>query len=79
MPHIVIKLYPGRTMEQKRAIAIPVGKALSEATGIALEHISVSIEHVEKQTWDECIRKGELVTKAEDIVIPEFTKPEDWK
>jgi len=79
VPHIIIKLWPGRTMEQKRAVCIPVGKALAEATGIDLEHISMSIEEVKQDEWDAKIRHGELVEKAAEIVIPENTKAEDWK
>lgn len=79
MPHIIIKLWPGRTMEQKRAVCIPVGIALHDATGIELSHISVSIEEVQPDEWDEKIRKGELVRRASEIVIPEGTKPEDWQ
>ncbi len=78
MPHIIIKLWPGRTMEQKRAVCVPIGKALHEATGIDLAHISVSIEEVPQEEWDGKIRKGELVEKASEIVIPEGTKAEDW-
>jgi 4-oxalocrotonate tautomerase len=78
MPHIIIKVYPGRTMAQKRALCLPVGKALSDAMGIELEHISVSIEEVERERWDEQVRNGELVERAADIVIPEHTKAEDW-
>ena len=78
MPHIVINLWPGRTKEQKRAVCIPVGKALSDAAGIDLEHISVSIHEVKPDEWDATMRNGELVKNKEDIVIPEYTKVEDW-
>ncbi len=79
MPHIVIKLWPGRTMEQKRAVCIPIGVALHEATGIELSHISVSIEEVQPEEWDGKIRNGELIQKASEIVIPEGTSAEDWQ
>ncbi len=79
MPHIVINLWPGRTSGQKRALCIPVGKALSEASGIDLEHISVSVHEVKPEEWDREIRNGELVENKDDIIIPEHTKAEDWE
>lgn len=79
MPHIIIKVYPGKDKATKEAICKPVGRALSEAMGLPLEHISVSIEEVEPDAWDAQIRKGELVKRAADIVIPENTPAEDWQ
>lgn len=79
MPHIVINLWPGRTMEQKRAVCIPVGKALAEATGIPLEDISIAIHEVKPEEWDKTIRNGQLIEAKNDVVIPEYTKSQDWE
>jgi len=64
MPHIEIKLYPGRTEEQKKACAAQVTAAVAETMGCPTTAVSVAIKEVQKddwkaQVWDEQIVKDE--------------------
>lgn len=44
MPHVVIKLYPGRTDEQKTLLAGQIVKDVAAIAGCAEKSVSVAIE-----------------------------------
>ena len=47
MPHLNLKLYPGRTEEMKENLARAIRKALAEESGVWSEDdISVSVEEI---------------------------------
>ncbi|MGC4018694.1 MAG: tautomerase family protein [Muricomes sp.] len=52
MPHISIKLYPGRTEEVKQELALKTQKFLSETMNLDPNVFSVAIEEIEKENWD---------------------------
>ena len=58
MPHLNLKLYPGRSPEMKEKLAQAVRKALAEESGVwSPEDISVSVEEIPADDF-------EAVTKA---------------
>ena len=57
MPHIAVMMYPGRDDEKKMALAKKLQDALEEALGVDRKVISVSVEYVEKEDWDENFKK----------------------
>lgn len=58
MPHLNLKLYPGRTPEMKEKLATAIRNALSEESGVwQPEDISVSVEEIAPEEF-------ESVTKA---------------
>lgn len=61
MPHIAIKMYPGRTEEVKKDIAVKTRDFLVKEMGMDAKYFSVSVEEVEKEKWQE-----EVVDKIDD-------------
>lgn len=53
MPHISIKLYPGRTEEVKQDLAEKTQAFLSETMKMEPKYFSVAIEEIEKEDWDQ--------------------------
>ena len=53
MPHISIKMYPGRSDEVKKDIAVKTRDFLVEEMGMDAKYFSVSVEEVEKEKWQE--------------------------
>lgn len=51
MPHITIQMIPGRTYDEKEAMAYGVQQFLSKTYGIDEQVISVSVEEVPKEQW----------------------------
>ncbi len=53
MPHIIVKMTPGRSPETKRRVADAVAKAVMAETGVKDEALSVSIEDIADDDWME--------------------------
>lgn len=67
MPHVVVKLYSGRSEPQKRALAQAVTKAVTSALNCGEESVSVGIEDVEPKHWSEQVYKPDIIDKSETI------------
>lgn len=70
MPHIVVKMYPGRSEEVKEDFAKKVQKLTVDELSCQPGHVSVSVEDIQPENW-----KDEVVDKIrpEDLVIePNF-------
>ena len=71
MPHITVKMYPGRGKELKQRVSDELTKALVNALGIPETAVSDSIQDVEKEKWDETVVQTEIVRNPECV----FKKP----
>lgn len=67
MPHVVVKLYPGRSAELKAALAEKVASAVIEAIGASPESVSVSVEDVPQEQWLAQVYLPEIVDKPESL------------
>ena len=63
MPHVIVKMYPGRSTEQKQALADEITRALMKVAGSSESSISVSIEDVAQADWVETVYKPEIAEK----------------
>ena len=52
MPHIAVKLWPGRSEEEKRAFARAVADDAARYLHADKAWVSVSIEEIEPEAWD---------------------------
>ena len=68
MPHIQVSLYPGRDDELKNKMAIELKNTLVEKTGIPEEAISVSIEDVEPEDFEDTIQ-GRLENEKNELFL----------
>jgi len=56
MPHVIVKLWPGRTEEQKQELANRIAKDVIETLNAPQTSVSVSIQEVqEKNGLMKCI------------------------
>lgn len=53
MPHIAITMIPGRDRETKKAFALKVQEFVCEELKLEPEFVSVSIEDIPKEAWNE--------------------------
>ena len=70
MPHVIIKMYAGRSDEQKRRIAAAVTRALMDEAGASDASISVGIEDVLPADWAETVYGPDIAGKPGTIVKP---------
>lgn len=57
MPHVAITMIPGRNQEQKMHLAEQVQTLLIQELQIDKKFISVSVEDIPKENWQESMEK----------------------
>ncbi len=67
MPHVIVKLLPGRSAQQKAKIAEEVAKAIMATANCAETAVSVGIEDVASDDWVETVYKPDIVGKSDTI------------
>ena len=51
MPHVIVKLWPGRTEKQKRQLAERISQAVTDVLDYGEESVSVAMEEVKSADW----------------------------
>ena len=67
MPHVIVKLWPGKSDKQKARLADAVTKAVMDVLGYGEESVSVAMEEIQPEDWAEKVYKPEIVGKPETI------------
>lgn len=63
MPHVSVKLWPGRTEEEKQRLADAIVEDVVRITGSSPGSVSVSIEDVPSGDWKEKVYEPEIRAK----------------
>jgi len=63
MPVVIVEMWAGRTVEQKRALAKAITKAMVEHAGARQEYLHVIIHEIPKENW---ARAGVLAVDREE-------------
>jgi len=61
MPHVIVKLYPGRSEEQKIKLADEIVKDVVAIAQCDEKSVSVSFEEIEKENWAEKVYKPDIL------------------
>ena len=61
MPHIIVKLWPGKSEEQKARLAEQIVKDMVAITGSSETSISVAIEEVTPEDWTDAVYKPDIL------------------
>ena len=68
MPHVIIKLWPGKSEEQKNRFPPErVTKDVMTVLNYGEESVSVAIEEVEATGWAEQVYKPDIVNKPDQL------------
>jgi 4-oxalocrotonate tautomerase len=67
MPHVIVKLYPGRTEEQKKRLAEQIVRDVVEIAKSAEKSVSVAIEEVHPDDWTEKVYKPDILNCAHPL------------
>jgi 4-oxalocrotonate tautomerase len=67
MPHVVVKLWPGKSEQQKIQLAEEIAKAVMTVLAYGEESVSVAIEEVEPEDWAEKVYKPDIQNKWEKL------------
>lgn len=67
MPHIVVKLWPGKSESQKQRLANAITKDVMEILNYGEESISVAMQEVKPQDWAAEVYRPEIQRNAEQL------------
>ncbi len=67
MPHIILKLYPGRSVRVKKQLAEEIVKNVAEIANCGEDAISLAIEEIEPDDWVEKVYKPDILDKADTL------------
>ncbi len=60
MPHIIVKLWPGRNEEIKSKLAKRIADTVAEELNIEMGTVSVALEEIPGEEWGEKVYKAEI-------------------
>ena len=64
MPHVIVKLWPGKSEEQKARLAEQIVKDVIAITESSETSISVAIEEVRPEHWTETVYKPDILNAS---------------
>lgn len=72
MPHVVVKLWPGRSDEIKADLAQVLAKDVAEGLKVDISDVSVAFEEVAREDWGEQVYKKEIKENRNLYVKPGY-------
>jgi 4-oxalocrotonate tautomerase len=76
MPHVIVKMYAGRSEPEKVRLAEEVAKAVQSAIGSADKSISVAIEDIAPEDWAGMVYGPDIKAKWDTVYKkPGYTLP----
>ena len=67
MPHVIVKLWPGKSEKQKQRLADAITKDVMEILHYGEESISVAMQEVKPQDWAEQVYRPEIERNIEQL------------
>lgn len=67
MPHVIVKLYPGRSEEQKVKLADKITKDVVTIAKCDEKSVSVAFEEIEKEDWAKKVYKPDILDKKNSL------------
>ncbi|MFL5240726.1 MAG: tautomerase family protein [Gemmataceae bacterium] len=67
MPHVIVKLWPGKSERQKARLAEAIAKDVMEVLDYGEESVSVAMEEIEAQNWAEQVYKPDIMNKPDQL------------
>ena len=71
MPHVIVKLWPGKSEQQKTRLVEKIAKDVMDVLKYGEDAVSVAIEEVKPEDWAEKVYKPDIVDKPDSL----FKKP----
>jgi 4-oxalocrotonate tautomerase len=67
MPHVIVKLWPGKSERQKARLAELIAKNVMDVLGYGEESVSVAMEEVAARDWAEMVYKPDIASKPDHL------------
>ena len=61
MPHVIVKLWPGKSEKQKNQLAMDITDSVMSALQYGAESVSVAFEEIEARDWAAKVYQPDIV------------------
>ena len=68
MPHVIVKLWPGKSEEQKTRLAEAITQDVMSILNYGEESVSVGFEEVSADAWRDRVYQPDIVAKDEPLL-----------
>lgn len=73
MPHIIVKLWPGKTAAQKQLLSDAIVRDVKTILGSGDDAVSVAFEDVQPEDWLSCVYEPDIQAKWNSLTkIPGY-------
>lgn len=79
MPHVVVKLWPGKSEQQKARLAEAITRDVTSVLDYGEESVSVGFEEVKARDWTEKVYKPDIKEKWDTLYKKPGYKPSDYE
>lgn len=63
MPHVIVKLWPGKTDAQKQMLSDEIVRSVTSTLGYGEESVSVGFEEVSSDAWMSQVYEPDIIAK----------------
>lgn len=63
MPHIAVKLWPGKSDLQKQALSDAIARSVMEHLGYGEDAVSIGFDEIAPEAWDSQVVKPDIIGK----------------
>jgi 4-oxalocrotonate tautomerase len=67
MPHVIVKLWPGKPEEQKQQLAGKIVEAFREVMDIPDKSVSVGFEEIPREDWQKEVYEPDIIKKEASL------------
>ena len=67
MPHVIVKLWPGKSEQQKARLAEKIVEDVTKVLNYGEESVSVAFEEVDSQDWAEKVYQPDIVRNSDRL------------
>ena len=67
MPHVIVKLWPGKSEQQKERLAEKIAKDVMDVLNYGEESVSVGFEEISAKDWEARVYKPDIRERWDDL------------
>jgi len=67
MPHVIVKLWPGKSAAQKARVTEAIVRDVTSVLGSSDDSVSVSFEEIRPEDWTEQVFKPDILDKWDKL------------
>lgn len=64
MPHVIVKLWPGKSEKQKNQLAMDITDSVMSTLQYGAESVSVAFEEIEARDWASKVYQPDIIDNA---------------